>query len=865
MPPKSSNPIVDEDPLSSTAATSTNTNAINIDIDIERLKRDVDHASSIDDLRISLQQVRSGRSSLENSLQRYVSSSSVSHSNQLRKLNLIQTQLGSALSSSHDLLSSLSSASFVASSLAVKVRRLDLEQSRVKEALQYVKDVIELKQSVQGVHYAMDTRDWERAAKYVHKARVLPEGLIDGSFAKYMVPSAEFPDFPKETLEEASKALGTIFLREFNKAANEKNMEMLTKYFKLFPLIGQENEGLSVYAKFICGIITAQSRERIQNRSMGSSSNVPMFYAVAVTRLFENIAAIVNQHAPIVERHYGKGRMANVLDKTQDEADSQGGLIIDTLWDERNIPRVLLDIQNYAFPYLVNSFAPGASGSSKNVLGSSRRSNSPGFSSGSNSGRNSSELNGGAGYDLETIDLKHVGNLIRELSVILNRWSLYRNFIGYNWTEYSGEVNISSSGTMHMPQFLVDCSFQKKVVSKIQPAFQSMATFAFRRSLEKALQLEEIPSATLQYTQESPLVTSLVEDCMYILKIILQQTVDSGEVSIIKHVVAAIRRILESDLVGAMQRKLRDEAPRAVSATATFSSTTGSVTSGIVSRLSSSTPPPGSNASTGSGSGMASGNGPVSARSGLAGLQGHEESRLRNFLIYLNNLYVSGEYTERIVKDLSYQATLPYENDAEDVKLQLDAFVQSFKHRCDELINDGVQVAFTQVMSSRIRHLVNNLFKDNDYMVSATEVGNDDTGVSAYGSDSVSVVSTVFTNEWSVIKNKLSTVMAPSLYTKLLSNAVSMLSKSLEKRIWAIEGKVNELGAIKLDRDISRIIAQVSSGQYTLRSKFVRVAQLVMIIGLEDIDEEEGIDWVLSDSERQRARFIRVERRELNY
>lgn len=865
----SSSKVVSATTTSTTPATtfdSTQSYLLNTNPNLNsaKLTKDVIHASTLEDLRVALQQVKTARSSIDHSLQRYVSSTSLAHSNQVRKLNLLKAQLGSALSSSHDLLSNLSSASFGASALAVKVRRIDLEQSRVSESLQYVNDVIELKHCVQGVNHAMDIRDWERAANYINKARQLSPDLLNGTFAKAMVPSAEFPDFPEETLHEASKSLGVVFLREFEKAANERNMGSLTRYFKLFPLIGQEKEGLSVYAKFICGIITAQSRQRIQSRqSSASSFDSPMFYALAMTRLFENIAVIVNQHAPIVERHYGKGRMAKVLDKTQDEADSQGGLIVDTLWDERNIPRVLTDVQAYSFPYLVNSFAPGGSstaGNKSSTSNSSRRANSPGFNSGN---RNSSDFNSGGGvYDSENVDLKHIGDLIRELSVIMNRWSLYRKFLGVKWTEYSGESNISSSGIMGMPSVLIESNFEKKINTKVGPAFQTMAIFAFRRSLEKALQLEELPDITLSYSPESPLVTSLVEDCMYILKIILQQTLDTGEIYVIKPTITSIRRILESDFVGAMQRKLRDDAPRAVSATATFNATTStgssSTSGGIVSRLS--TPPPGASASPGS---STSGSG---IPGGLSGLHGHEEIRLRNFMVFLNNLYIASEYSTRIVKDSVIEDSSPFGTDAQDIRDQLNTFVQSFKHRCDELITDGTQVAFSQVMSARIRHLANNLFKDTDYMVSPGDGPNNGGGNSdEYSGSNSSMVSIIFNREWGVIKNGLANVLAPPLFTKFMTHAAGLLSRTLEKRIWSLEGKVNELGAIKLDRDVSRIIAQVSTGQYSLRDKFVRVAQLVMIIGLDDVEEEEGVSWILNDSERQRARLIRVERRELNY
>lgn len=787
-----------------------------------KLKKALEHASSLEDLQTALHAVRAQRDSTTTALERYVSSTQVAQSQDLRRLNLLRAQLGSALSSSHELAATLSSASFVASNLSSKVRRIDLEQSRVKESLEYVKNVIELKSSVHGAQAAMDTRDWDRAAWYVNKARTLPTNLVTGNFAKAMVPTAEFPDYPEETLSEISKSLGAIFLREFGKAATAKDMETLTRYFKLFPLIGQEKEGLDVYAKFICGIITAQSRTRIQNRAESS-----MFYGIAMTRLFENIAAIVSQHAPIVERHYGKGRMAKVLDRVQDEADSQGGLIMDTYWDERSVARLLTEIQAYSFPHLVSSFAVNAS-SARNIQG--RRAGSPAM-------ENSSM---GSRAEDETVDLKVVGELTGEASVMVNRWSLYRKFLGFKWPEYSMESNISESGNIiHIPALLVNCNFEKKVSSKLGPAFEAMATFCFRRSVEKALQLEEMPDLSHPYTTESPLVTSVVEDVMYILNIILKQVVDTGELGLIKNVLSAIRRILESDFVGAMQRKLRDEAPRAVSGSV---SSSVSSSGGLVGRLS--TPPMGHNSRKGA------------SVHGLAGLTGTDESKLRSFLIYINNLQVAADYTDRIIKGLQYDHCLPFEEDAEKTKELLQSLARNFQSRCDELMNDSLQVAFKQVASARIRNLTNHIFKDTEFMVAPP------TGGQGLPGDTAATASDIFAVEWDTLMSGFTKVMAPSAYAKFITHAAVLLSRTLESRVWALEGKVNELGAIRLDREISRIIGKVSSGRYALREKFIRVAQMVMIIGLDDSEEEEGISWVLNLEERKRARMIRVERRD---
>lgn len=786
-----------------------------------KLKRSLDHADSLEDLHSAIAEVRAQRAALTNTLEKHVSVNQLAQSQGLRRLNLLRAQLGSALSQSHELTSTLSSASFVASGLSSRVRRIDLEQSRVREALDYVNNVIELKSSVQGVQAAIDTRDWDRAAWYMSKARDLPPALVTGKFAKAMVPTAEFPDYPEETLTEASKSLGAIFLREFNKAAQEKDMETLTRYFKLFPLIGQEKEGLQVYAKFICGIITAQSRTRIQSRHEGAN-NMSLFYGLAMTRLFENIAAIVNQHAPIVERHYGKGRMAKVLDRVQDEADSQGGLIIDTYWDERSLGRLLTEIQSYGFPHLVSSFTLNRGSG----LGPGR------------TGSPSLDQDTGRLSEDETVDLKLVGELSREASVMLNRWSLYRKFLGYKWYDYSNEKNTNESGSvLYMPELLKNSNFEKKVTTKLGPAFEAMSTFVFRRSVEKALQLEEMPDNSAIYTTETPLVTSVVEDVMYILNIILQQSLESGELMLIKNILNATRRILESDFVGAMQRKLRDEAPRAVS---NVPNSTSSSSSSIVSRLS--TPPL---------VGVHAKRGPSGY--GLAGLSGSDEIRLRSFLIYINNLQVASDYTDRIIKGINYEDSLPFDDDAIKAKAMLDSLSRSFQARCDELMNDSLQVAFKQVVSTRIRNFTHSIFKNVDFMVSPKSQETAEFNGTIQPSEQFNI-------EWDTLMAGFTKFMAPKAYTNLISQAAVLLSKTLETRVWSLEGKVNELGAIQLDREISRIIGKVSNGRYKLRDKFIRVAQIIMIIGLDDAEDEEGIQWVLSNEERRRARLIRVER-----
>ncbi|KAK5168524.1 Golgi transport complex subunit 4, partial [Cryomyces antarcticus] len=106
-------------------------------------------------------------------------------------------------------------------------------------------------------------------------------------------------------------------------------------------------------------------------------------------------------------------------------------------------------------------------------------------------------------------------------------------------------------------------------------------------------------------------------------------------------------------------------------------------------------------------------------------------------------------------------------------------------------------------------------------------------------------------------------------YDRLITVTISYLSKALEKRIWSYYGRINELGAIRLERDVAGIVsAAVKGSRYGLRDAFVRCTQMTLILNMEDDEWEElikstpqeeqeaGIVWQLDANERQRVRAI---------
>lgn len=380
----------------------------------------LESATSPSDVRAALAALHEREHGLESRLDALMASHADLNRDLLR-LDSLRAALGAQVVSTRSISNTmLASASDTAGRLSSNVRKLDLEKSRVEATLKVAEQVSELKACVAGVVGSMGApQDWEAAAGYIARASRIPEEIVTGGFANAVVPTVEVPDPPSVTLEAARESLCSLFLREFEKAAKENDGARVTRFFKLFPLIGRGDVGLDVYGKYVCQGVAATARavlkEGTSSLGQGAGKRDGFFYATALTKLFEHIAQIVEGHGGLVERHYGAGKMVRVIERLQMEADVQGGIILDTWSDERTVDRKLTDVKSYPFSFLVQSFLP----QQRNLAGTPRV-NSPALGGGTNNPRNSED---------EGVNMKEVDGVLSEIAVMLGKWSLYSRFL----------------------------------------------------------------------------------------------------------------------------------------------------------------------------------------------------------------------------------------------------------------------------------------------------------------------------------------------------------------------------------------------------------------------------------------------------
>ncbi|KGO52772.1 Conserved oligomeric Golgi complex, subunit 4 [Penicillium expansum] len=752
---------------------------------------DIFNASSVAEIKATLSHLHSQEASVTARLDALVTSQK-DLSRELGRLDLMRANIGTHASTTRSISHGmLSEAAGTADRISSAVRRLDLEQARVKATLEVVEQVAELKACALGVAGSMGApQDWEKAASYLHRAAQIPASVVHGAFAAEMVPTAEVPDPPSVTLDNAAESLCGLFLREFEKAVKENDGAKITRFFKLFPLIGRSEVGLDVYGRYVCQGVAAKARANLNGATGSAQTKDGFFYANALTKLFEHIAQIIDGHGGLVEHHYGPRKMGRVIERLQVEADVQGGIILDTWSDERHVDRKLMDIKSYAFTFLVQSFLPAQRAGPP-------RSQSP-------------AIGASAAADEEGVDMKEIDGVLNEMAIMLGRWSLYCRFLA-DTCNSSGEDDADDDKRFELPTFLRESPLAQKINDRLVAPFNAMTTFFFRRSVEKAFQLDESPSGlTLNphrpLKADPPHITSAVDDIMYIVNKVIQQSLATSQEAVVTNVVPTLSRVLGSDFIGMTQRKMRDECyPRA----------------------------------------------PV--QGGLP-----TEQTTISFLVQINNLDLGVDYIRRIVQNntgskpdtttteaTSHLLTIfASPSTAKKVHQTLQTLSAAFESKVTDLLTDGIQVIFNNTIKPRLRPILADAFRDIEYAPNTNTLESDNPNSTF---DNKELVKPRFTSLWNDLLTPFARILTPSAFDRVLGVTIAYLARLLEKRLWSYGARINALGAARLERDVAGLVGAAvdvgyvagAPGRYKYRESFARCVQMTLVMGMDEDEWDE--------------------------
>ena len=143
--------------------------------------------------------------------------------------------------------------STLAENVSSKVRQLDLAKSRVTSCITRVEDILDLKFCTDGVQTALQNEDYETAASHIHRFRNLDENVLRMSSD---AGESDTLDISFKLLHEAENKLKTIVNSKFDSAVHTGDTASVERFFKIFPMLGLYDEGLTKFGKYLSSQIS---------------------------------------------------------------------------------------------------------------------------------------------------------------------------------------------------------------------------------------------------------------------------------------------------------------------------------------------------------------------------------------------------------------------------------------------------------------------------------------------------------------------------------------------------------------------------------------------------------------------------------
>ncbi|CCF58072.1 hypothetical protein KAFR_0D04240 [Kazachstania africana CBS 2517] len=785
------------------------------------------------------------------SLNVFIAESQSKHNKQIRKLELQRTDLTSTLSQYHSVLSTIGKSNNRSVQIHNEIDSIDQEHKLLLRTLSFLEDTRTLKNNIKLIDSALKEQNYLVAATAISEIRQLPPGILESSFAKNTIPNAELPMLPSELLAQWCNQLKGSFKSSFEIAMREKDIDRLTLFFKLFPLIGETDLGLDLYSKYICDIISVENKKFLDN-----TVNLKVRFSVVLLNLFKIVSTIINEHSRIISNCYGKEHIPVIMEKIEKETELQASLVLDVFSDAKHMKETVTNISN------------------------------------------------------ETVPINEAANFLSEISQILQNWSMYTRFFAVKWKEYTDFSETET--TLKIPFPIVEGTFSSKLhKDNFIRDFQDIVINNLYRSFRNSVILEELPDINNVITletishkdQSSWPISPVLEDLTALIRKNMIYTVNTGQVDILSTFLDDLVVFIQNEyLVKFIQAKFKTlQSVIAQGSTASsspnllkkYTSIPEESSTQYPSRAASPYPTNKNVSSTAAATAKLSQFSRFNLRGAFANIQSNLQSvvaqeeeeetssdpsilSLHHYIIYVNTLCLTKAAIENLLtKEIIeqnprlIQDNFPFEDDSTYINEKVETAQINIIEQVNKLQKWGIQYLFQNLVQPKLKIILKKLFiNDNN------NAGSNEDNASTYIANIENFENfkniNKFMRDWRVLITPLKNAVITSAFDDLMKLINSFMIKIIEKRVWNL--KVNELGAIKLDKELSLLINATCELNYTLRENFVRLTQIVLILGFDDDDFDlttgdvkdeivNSIDWILNPQERIKARNLKIDKR----
>lgn len=103
----------------------------------------------------------------------------------------------------------------------------------------------------QGVQTAILNEDYEKGAGHVHRFLSMDQSLLQRTATDVENISSVLKAV--RTLQDAASQLRTIVQHKFDEAVKMEDLGSVERFFKIFPLLGMHDEGITKFCNYLCG------------------------------------------------------------------------------------------------------------------------------------------------------------------------------------------------------------------------------------------------------------------------------------------------------------------------------------------------------------------------------------------------------------------------------------------------------------------------------------------------------------------------------------------------------------------------------------------------------------------------------------
>ncbi|XP_069549666.1 conserved oligomeric Golgi complex subunit 4 isoform X2 [Brachyistius frenatus] len=396
----------------------------------------------------------------------------------------------------------------LAENVSRKVRQLDLAKTRLYNVIQRADDILDLKFCTDGVQTALRNEDYEQAAAHIHRYLSLDQSVIELS---RQGEESSAVDASLVMLQEAEKKLKVIVAEKLDEAVAAVDLAQVERFFKIFPLLGLHQQGLTRFGQYLCSQLASKAEENLLLATGGDlgEKRALLVFADTLTLLLEGIARVVETHQPIVETYYGPGHLYTLITHLQQECDQQAQKIVDKFIQQRGYHSKFQIVQNSMM---------------KSVPG-------------------------------EGIEPRELDPVLTEVTLMNARAELYLRFLRRRMMadfEVGDAQSITQEHQQNVEKLLKHCLLSR-TMQELIGYYVPMEEYYMRESVNKAVAMDTY--------EKGQLTSSMVDDCFYIVKKCISRALSSSSIDCLCAMINHANSVLESDFREVLYNKLRQGFP----------------------------------------------------------------------------------------------------------------------------------------------------------------------------------------------------------------------------------------------------------------------------------------------------------------